>query len=170
MLKCHSVSTGDLIPVTIDGQMPSGREQRRRRWGAPRAMLLAGAPLAAPADASTEATVLASGVTANWMARTRGGGWRARNGPRRACAGWAVKRHFGHSPSRTASFAMKNRVPEVSLRRWRVLLVAARSSPCGAARGKAQVTDSGQSKRRILVARCDHYVCQRTRTSGVSLR
>jgi len=35
---------------------------------------------------------------------------------------------------------LENRVPEVSLRRRRVLLVAARSSPCGAARGNAQVT------------------------------
>jgi hypothetical protein len=32
-----------------------GREQRRRRWGAPRAMLLAGAPLARAAGAGTEA-------------------------------------------------------------------------------------------------------------------
>ena len=31
------------------------------------------------------------------------------------------------------------RVPEVSLRRRRVLLVAARSSPCGAARGTVQI-------------------------------
>src|ERR1043165_8334684 len=40
---------------------------------------------------------IASGVTASRMARTRQGGWRVRNGPRRACAGRAVKRHFGHS-------------------------------------------------------------------------
>jgi len=33
----------------------NGREQRRRRWGAPRAMLLAGAPLAAPEVQGTEA-------------------------------------------------------------------------------------------------------------------
>src|ERR1044071_3988821 len=31
-----------------DRKIGRGREQRRRRWGAPRAMLLAGAPLAAP--------------------------------------------------------------------------------------------------------------------------
>jgi hypothetical protein len=30
------------------------------------------------------------------MAQTR---QRVRNGPRRACAGWAVKGHLGHSPS-----------------------------------------------------------------------
>ena len=41
----------------------------------------------------------ASGVMANWMAQTRQGGRRVRNGPRRACAGWAVKGHLGHSPS-----------------------------------------------------------------------
>jgi len=55
--------------------------------GAPRAMLLAGAPLARAGGASTEARI-ASGAKANWMARTRLGGRRVRNGPRRACAGW----------------------------------------------------------------------------------
>ena len=78
---------------------------------------------------------IASGVIANWMARTRLGGWRVRNGPRRACAGRVVKRHFGHSPTPGWSLPAKNRVPEVSLRRRRGLLVAARSSPPAALRG-----------------------------------
>src|ERR1044071_7531565 len=48
----------------------------------------------------------------------------------------AVKRQFGHSTSRRAC-KYENptaRVPKLSLRRRRVLLVAARFSPCGAAR------------------------------------
>ena len=61
-------------------------------------MLLAGAPIAAR-QAQRNLARTASGVTANWMARTRQCGRRVRNGPRRACAGWVVKRHFGHSPS-----------------------------------------------------------------------
>jgi|ERR1051325_557733 hypothetical protein len=61
----------------------NGREQRRRRWGAPRAMLLTGAPLAATNTQRNSARP-ASGVTDNWMARTRLGGRRVRNGPRRA--------------------------------------------------------------------------------------
>src|ERR1044071_376434 len=40
---------------------------------------------------------IARGVQDTWMARTRQRGRRVRNGPRRACAGWAVKRQFGHS-------------------------------------------------------------------------
>jgi len=64
----------------------NGWEQRRRRWGAPRAMLLAGAPLAAP-EVQALRRGIASGVAASRMARTRQGGWRVRNGPRRACAG-----------------------------------------------------------------------------------
>src|ERR1700740_1454283 len=82
---------------TTDNWMAPGREQRRRRWGAPRAMLLAGTPLAA--RQAQRNLAIASGVTGNRMVRTRMGGWRVRNEPRRACAGWAVKRHFGHSPS-----------------------------------------------------------------------
>jgi hypothetical protein len=62
-----------------------------------------------------------------------------RNGPRRACAGRVVKRHFEHSPSRKRRLHTRNRVLEVSLRRRRGLLVAARSSPCGAARGNAML-------------------------------
>jgi len=46
----------------------------------------------------------ASGVTANRMTRTRRGGRRVRNGPRRACARWTVKRHFGHSPHDECGF------------------------------------------------------------------
>jgi len=42
-------------------------------------------------------------------------------------------------PSRRRLRNAKNSVPEVSLRRRRVLLVAARSSPCGAARGTVKV-------------------------------
>ena len=71
-----------------------GREQRRRRWGAPRDMLLAGATLVA-LQAQRNKVRFASGVTTNRMSRTRQGGWRVRNGPRRACVGRAVKRHFG---------------------------------------------------------------------------
>jgi len=54
-------------------------------------MLLVGAPLALAAGA-TATRRDASGVTANWMARTRQGGRRVRNGPRRACAGRVAKR------------------------------------------------------------------------------
>src|ERR1043165_1364053 len=78
---------------------------------------------------------IASGVTDDWMAGTRLGGRRVRNGPRRACA-WAG----GEATLRALVFAVPwsnamDRVPEVSLRRRRVLLVAVRSSPCGAAWG-----------------------------------
>src|ERR1044071_1721407 len=63
-------------------------------------MLLAGATLAAR-QAQGNLARPASGVTDNWMARTRQGGRRVRNGPRRACAGRVVKRQLGHSPRDT---------------------------------------------------------------------
>src|ERR1044071_1656169 len=63
----------------------------------------------------------------------------------------------------------ENRVPELSLRRRRVLLVAACSSPCGAARWNAQVTYSGQSERLILVAEHDYYAYWASRTERASL-
>jgi len=83
----------------------------------------------------------ASGVMANWMAQTRQGGRRVRNGPRRAGAGWAVKGHLGALAFTRLVVHATNRVPEVSLRRWRVLRVAARSAPCGAARGAPDACD-----------------------------
>ena len=69
-------------------------------------MLLAGTPLAARQTQHNLARC-ASDVTDNWMTRTRRGGWRVRNGPRRACAGRVVKRHFGHSSSPTSSLSTK---------------------------------------------------------------
>ena len=101
-------------------------------------MLLAGAPLAAP-EVQALRREIANGVIGNRMARTRRGGRRVRNGPRRACAGVG-----GEATLRALAFAQlwictRSRVPEVSLRRRRVLLVAARSSPCGAAWGNVRL-------------------------------
>src|SRR5947199_5274509 len=87
------------VILALVGAIGAVREQRRRRWGAPRAMLLAAAPLARAAGATFE-TRNCERRDGRLMARTRQGGRRVRNGPRRACAGWMVKRHFGHSRSR----------------------------------------------------------------------
>src|ERR1043165_2432848 len=102
--------------------------------------------------------VAASGVTANWMARTRRGGWRGWNGPGRAGPGRAVKRHFGHSLSLESCLCTQNRVPEVSLRRRRVLLVAAHSTPYGAARGKREARDESSSGVRGAREECGNCI------------
>jgi len=52
----------------------NGREQRRRRWGAPRAMLLAGAPLAARQAQRNLARLRAARQTTGWPERARAGG------------------------------------------------------------------------------------------------
>jgi hypothetical protein len=62
-------------------------------------------------------------------------------------AATSVRRAGGEATLRALVFteavlSAKDRVPEVSLRRRRVLLVAARSSPCGAARGKRDAGDN----------------------------
>ena len=59
--------------------------------GAPRGMLLAGAPLAAPEAQSAEAHDCER-RDGQQDAPNAPGGWRVRNGPRRACAVGAVKR------------------------------------------------------------------------------
>src|ERR1051325_10925455 len=103
-----------------------GREQRRRRWGAPRAMLLAGTPRAARQTQRNLARC-ASDVTDDRMARTRRGGRRVRNGPRRA--GGGGRRYSGRAPRGGRRPRQEKGVPEVALRGRGVLLVPARSSP-----------------------------------------
>jgi hypothetical protein len=61
-------------------------------------------------------------------------------------AATSVRRAGGEATLRALAFtwrgwSAKSRVPEVSLRRRRGLLVAARSSPCGAARGNGEARD-----------------------------
>jgi len=102
-------------------------------------MLLAGAPLAAR-QAHRNFARTASGVTDNRMVRTRQGVAREER------AATSVRRAGGEATLRALTFTgivlnSKIRVPEVSLRRRRVLLVAARSSPCGAAWGDCASCD-----------------------------
>jgi len=101
-------------------------------------MLLAGAPLAAPEVQGTEArncerrdSQLDGPNASGRVAREE----RAVTSVRRA-GGEATLRALA-----SAAIVIRSRklVPEVSLRRRRVLLVAARSSPCGAARGNAKL-------------------------------
>src|ERR1041385_108683 len=96
-------------------------------------MLLAGTPLAAARRNQTCA-----------ICERRDRQQDAPNAPGRAAseerAATSVRRAGGEATLRALAFTghgfnVTNRVPEVSLRRRRVLLVAARSSPCGAARG-----------------------------------
>ena len=56
---------------------------------------------------------------------------------------WTVNRHFGHSPSQRVWFQCNSRVPEVSIRRRRGLLVAARSSPLRRCEGDVNVGENG---------------------------
>jgi len=136
-----------------------GREQRRRRWGAPRAMLLAGAPLAAPKVQALRREI-ASGVTDNRMTRTRQGGRRVRNGPRRACAGAGGEATLRALPSLRHRLNARKECPQC--RFGGGAFCWSRPVPHLAALrgGNAQVTDSGQSKRRILVAGHDYYADQ----------
>jgi len=114
----------------------TGREQRRRRWGAPRAMLLAGAPLAALKVQGTEAGDCEQ--RDRQLDGLNAPGWVASE----ERAATSVRRVGGEATLRALALADRlalivNRVPEVSLRWRRVLLVTARFSPCGAARGSA---------------------------------
>src|SRR5436305_6622072 len=128
-------------------------------------MLLAGAPLAARQAQRN----LARGCERrdSQLDGPNAPGWAARE----ERAATSVRRVDGEATLRALALTdsralIVNRVPEVSLRRRRVLLVAARSSPCGAARGSVQVTDSGQLEPRILVAGHDHYTRRSTGALG----
>jgi len=97
-------------------------------------MLLAGAPLAAP-KAQTQRGVICERRESQ-LDGPNAPGWVARE----ERAATSVRRVGGEATVRALDSAVDEqisttRVPELSLRRRRVLLVAAHSSPCGAARG-----------------------------------
>src|ERR1041385_4656987 len=101
-------------------------------------MLVAGAPLAALQAQRNLARC-------EWRDRQLDGPNARGRVAREERAATSVRRVCGEATLRALAFTTavepaRNRVPEVSLRRRRGLLVAARSSPCGAAWRNAQVT------------------------------